>query len=70
METIYISDKNAIGKSVKVMAFINPNSNHNTLMLSGLSLKDIVALRDYQAMHGIANNVLCIDLTKFNFSII
>lgn len=70
MHTIHISDKNAVGKAVQVVGYIHPNSNHNTLMLCGLSLKDIVALRDYQAFHGIANSVLSIDLNKFNFSII
>jgi hypothetical protein len=70
MHTIYVNHKNAVTKGVTVKGYINPNSNHNTLMLNGISMHDLVLLRDYQIVNGIANNACCIDLRVNDFSIL
>ncbi len=70
MQTIIISPKNAITQGIRVSCYINPNSNHNTLMINGLSMQDLVSLRDYQLTGAIHNNCCCIDLKVNNFTIL
>lgn len=67
---IHIYPKDALHKGVIVKGYVDAKSNYNTLVLVGLRLADIVALRDYQVNGFRAGNAMTIDLMKYSFSII
>lgn len=70
MLNILVSPKDALTKGVKISGYINPQSSYNTLMLNGLSMEDLIKIRDYQLSGFVSNNSVCIDLNKFNFDIL